>query len=224
MSVRVSAALVSLALTQAGGQLEYVDAARGFSFSYPAAYGAPSPGTNDGFEDRVAAIRFSVFSSGLGGEAALTRGAPTADLQAVGGLYDAIALEIFPEPVRRLIVEALPQLSAANFCQQLALEQHLDPQTETLSRLTAQQKAAIAATDRMRNVNPRVVHCVVSGAAVTFDKEAAFQPGSPRQHVYGAIRFLDPPYTTFQIVRAGPAPDPAVLDEMTAVVRSWSRQ
>jgi hypothetical protein len=216
------AAMMSLALTQVGDRRDYVDAARGFSFSYPAAFGAPSPGTNDGFADRVAAIRFAVFSAGLGGEAALTRGRPVVDLQAAGGLYDAIALEIFPDDVRRVIVQALPPLSAENFCQQLALEQHLDPQVGALSQLTEQQRAAISSADRLRNVNPQVVQCTVSGTIVTFDKEAAFQPGGPRQHVYGAIRFLEPPYATFQIVRAGPAPDPAVLDDLSEVVRSWN--
>ena len=63
---------------------------------------------------------------------------------------------------------------------------------------------------------------LVAGDTVTFHKEVSFQPGGPRQHVYGAVRFLSPPYSTFQIVRAGPAPDAAVLERLTAVVRSWT--
>jgi hypothetical protein len=215
--------MATLALAQADAGREYVDAEGRFRFSYPAAFGAPSRGTNDGFEDRVAAIRFATFSSGIGGEAALTRGLPVVDVQAVGGLYDAIALEVFPGPLRRLIVQALPPLSLANFCQLLAREQHLDPQIAALSALTTQQKAAVASVDRMRNVAPRVIQCVANDTTVTFDKEAGFQPDGPRQHVYGAVRFLEAPYSTFQIVCAGPAPDPAVLDQMTAVVRSWMR-
>jgi hypothetical protein len=217
------AAMVTLAFAQTAGVREYVDGERRFRFSYPAAFGAPSTGTNDGFEDRVAAIRFATFSSGIGGEAALTRGLPVVDIQAVGGLYDAIALEVFPEPLRRLIVQALPPLNAGSFCQLLAEEQHLDPQSQALSQLTAQQRGAIASTDRMRNVNPRVVQCEVSGTTVTFDKEVGFQAGGPRQHVYGAVRFLEPPYATFQMVRAGPASDPVALRQMTAVVMSWTR-
>jgi len=219
----IAAAIATLALAQADAGREYVDPDRRFRFSYPAAFGAPLTGTNDGFEDRVAAIRFATFSSSVGGEAALTRGLPVVDLQTVGGLYDAITLEVFPEPMRRLIVAALPPLSIGNFCQLLAQEQHLDPQIAALSPLTAPPKAVVASVDLMRNVSPRVIQCVASGTTVTFDKEAGLQPGSPRQHVYGALRFLEPPYTTFQIVRAGPAPDPAVLGQMTAVVRSWSR-
>ena len=200
------AMLAMLGLAQGEPQREYADPARRFRFSYPASFGEPSPGTNDGFGDRVAAIRFSVFSSGIGGEAALTRGFPVVDLQAAGGLYDAIALEVFPEAIRRQIVGALQPLSATNFCNQVAMEQHLDPQAAVFATLTAQQRSAIASVDRTRNVSPRVLRCVVEGSTVTFDKEAAFAPGGPRQHVYGAVRFLEAPYSTFQIVRAGPAP------------------
>jgi hypothetical protein len=60
--------MLTLALAQAGSQREYVDPGRRFRLSYPAEFGAPSPGTNDGFADRVAAIRFAVFSAGIGGE------------------------------------------------------------------------------------------------------------------------------------------------------------
>jgi hypothetical protein len=219
----LTAAFMTLAVARAGISAEYVDSGRRFRFSYPAEFGAPSPGTNDGFQDRVAAIRFAVFSSGIGGEAVLTRGFPVVDIQAAGGLYDAITLEIFPESMRRLIVQALTPLSVTNFCQQIAQEQHLDPQVVALAGLTAQQKLVIASTDRMRNVRPRVLRCVLDGATVTFDKEVASQPGGPRQHVYGAIRFLEGPYATFQIVRAGAAPPGDVLSQMAALVKSWSR-
>ena len=131
--------------------------------------------------------------------------------------------EVFPEAIRRQIVGALQPLSASNFCNQIAVEQHLDPQAAVFATLTAQQRAAIASVDRTRNVSPRVVRCVVDGATVTFDKEVAFAPGGPRQHVYGAVRFLGASYSTFQIVRAGPAPDASVLDQMTIVVTSRAR-
>ena len=219
----IVAFMMTLAVARAEISAEYVDSGRRFRFSYPAEFGAPSPGTNDGFQDRVAAIRFAVFSSGIGGEAALTRGFPVVDIQAAGGLYDAIALEILPDSMRRLIIQALTPLSVANFCQQIAQEQHLDPQVAALAGLTAQQKLAIASTDRMRNVSPRVLRCDVDGTTVTFDKEVASQPGGPRQHVYGAIRFLEGPYSTFQIVRAGSAPREDVLSQMAALVKSWSR-
>ena len=213
----------TLTLAQTEPQREYNDAARRFRFSYPASFGEPSAGTNDGFNDRVAAIRFSGFSAALGGEAALTRGFPVIDMQAAGGLYDAISLEVFPDAIRRQILEALPPLSAATFCKQIALEQHINPQAAVFAKLTAQQRSALASADRMRNVSPRVVRCEVEGTTVTFDKEVSFVPGGPRQHVYGAVRFLDAPYSTFQIVRAGPAPDNAALSQMTMVVRSWTR-
>jgi len=220
---RWGAALVmTLAMAQAGNLREYVDPGGRFRFSYPAEFGAPSPGTNNGFGDRIAAIRFAAFSSGIGGEAALTRGFPLVDIQAAGGLYDGIALEIFPEPMRRLIVGTLTPLGAANFCQQIAQEQHLDGQAPALAGLTPQQRSVIASADRLRNVSPRVLQCNVDGATVTFDKEVASQPGGPRQHVYGAIRFLDGPFATFQIVRAGAPPGAPLLGQMAALVKSWS--
>ena len=217
------AIVMALGLAQAAPQREYSDPARRFRFSYPASFGDASPGTNNGFGDRVAAIRFSVFSSnGIGGEAALTRGFPVIDIQAAGGLYDAITLEVFPDALRRQIVGMLAPLSAANFCTQIAMEQHVDPQGPAFAALTAPQRAALASADRMRNVNPRVLRCDVDGSTVTFDKEVAFAPGSPRQHVYGAVRFLGAPYSTFQIVRAGPAPDTALLNQMSMAVKSLS--
>jgi hypothetical protein len=215
-----SLAILAALVIQADAPREYVDPQGRFRFAYPSSFGTPSRGTNDGFGDRVAAVRFSEFSTAaIGGEAALTRGFPVIDLQAVGGLYDAIGLEVFPDPLRLRIVQALPRLTVANFCNELAREQHLDP--TAIPGLTPQAQSAITAADRMRNVQPRVVHCEAEGDIITFDKDVSFQAGGPRQHVYGAVRFVGPPYSTFQIVRAGPAPARAVLNEMMAVVRSW---
>jgi hypothetical protein len=62
------------------------------------------------------------------------------------------------------------------------------------------------------------------GATVTFEKEAAFDPAGPTRHIYGAIRFLPLPYSSFQLIRgsvddrAGPP-----IREITAVVNSWKR-
>lgn len=212
-----------LVCAQTDASREYVDAQGRFRFTYPASFGAASPGTNDGFGDRVAAVRFALFSSSaIGGEAALTRGFPVIDLQAVGGLYDAIVLELFPDPIRAAITGTLPRLTSANFCAALAQERHLDPELPAFTSLSPQQRAAIAGSDRMRNVGPRVVRCTVEGSVVTFDKDVAFQEGGPRQRVYGAVRFLEGAYSTFQIVRAGAPADPGLLDQMTAVVRSWA--
>ena len=171
----------------------------------------------------MAAVRFSVFSTGIGGEAALTRGFPVVDIQAAGGLYDGITLQVFPEPLRRLIVGQLVPLSAANFCRQIAQEQHLNLQAAPLAGFTAEQRTMVTATDRIRNVSPRVLQCLVDGDTVTFDKDVAFAPGGPRQRVYGAVRFLEAPYSTFQVVRAGPAPDAALLRQLTRLVKSWAR-
>ena len=220
---RAAATVIALLSVQAGSDREYRDPTGRFRFSYPAEFGLPSVGTDNGFGDRIAAIRFSVFSAGIGGEAVLTRGFPVVDIQAAGGLYDAIALQVFPDVLRARIVGGLVPLTAANFCGQIAQEQHLDPRAPALGPLTDGQRSVIVATDRMRNVSPRVVHCVVEGTTVTFDKEVGFAPGGPRQHVYGAVRFLDGPYSTFQVVRAGPAPGAGVIRQITALVKSWGR-
>ena len=213
---------IVLALVQPGATTRYVDAQNRFHFLYPTSFGTPAPGTNNGFGDRVASIRFSAFSAGLGGEAVLTRGFPLVDLQAVGGLYDSIALEVFPDPIRSRIVETLTPLSVDNFCQLLAAEQHIDPTSPALAALTPQQQAAAVAVDQMRRVSPRVLQCARDGDTVTFDEEVAFQPGGPRQRVYGAIRFLAGAYSSFQIVQAGTAPNAEVLEQMTAAVKSWT--
>jgi hypothetical protein len=213
--------LLALTLAQAGGEQRYLDPAGRFEFSYPEDFGQPARGTNDGFADRVAAIRFAAFSAALGGEAVLTRGRPLIDLQAAGGLHDAIALEVFPESMRRLILEAVPPLTAETFCREIARPDHLDPAHPALARLTVEQRRVIAQADRIRHVDPTVLRCDRSSDTITFHKEAAFQPGAPRRHVYGAVRFLDRPYSTFQIVRAGALPSPTLLSQMTAVVRSW---
>jgi hypothetical protein len=113
-------------------------------------------------------------------------------------------VEIFPEPVRRTIVGALPRLAPASFCREAVRPQHLDPAAQALASLTERQKTAVADVDRMRNVESRMVRCVADGQTVTFDKETGSAPGGPRQRIYGAIRFLDGGYSTFQIIRGGP--------------------
>ena len=207
----------------------YLDPRGRFQFSYPASFGAISPGTDDGFDDRASAIRFENFSSGvsrtggqptLGGEAVVTRGFPLIDLQAAGGLYDAITLQIFPDAMRTAIVGALPPLRVDTFCAAIAREQHLDPNHPALQGMTPQQRATVAQADAMRHSNPRVLQCTVDGDTASFDEELG-APGGPRLRVYGAVRFLAGEYSTFQLVRGGMAPDATVLATMTGVVKSW---
>lgn len=211
------------------GWRTYQDPRNRFQFLYPDGLGNPSPGTDDGFRNRVAAIRFSEFSAGvranriiLGGEAVLTSGPPQVDLQAAGGLYDPIALQVFPTRIAALIQDALPVLTAAAFCDALGRAQHFDPGDGRLGALTAAQRGAIAAVDRMGNVAPKVLRCEVSASTVTFDKEAASDPAGPSRHIYGAIRFLPQPYSSFQLIRgSADAPSMALLEQMTTVVNSW---
>jgi hypothetical protein len=217
------APLSAVLLLQVESAQPYRDPGGRFSFSYPFSFGSPGAGTNDGFGDRLAAIGFSSFPARLGGEAVLTRGFPLVDLQAAGGLYDGITLEVFPEPLRKLVVTQLPRPTAANLCATLAREQHLDPGLPAFASLTLTQKDAISRTDRMRNAVQRVVDCRISGDTVTFDKERASGPDAPTHHVYGAVRFLDELFSTFQLIAGGDAPpDSAALDAIAGVVRSFT--
>jgi len=220
---------VAMAQSQFGPLRTYKDPQDRFQFTYPAAFGAPAPGTDNGFRNRTAAIRFSGFSAGvhagriiLGGEAVLTSGAPQLDLQAAGGLYDAITLQIFTEPVANLIRNALPVLTPDNFCDAIGGERHLDPADPRLAGLTAQQRATIARVDRMGNMASTVLRCDVVGNTVTFEKVAALDPAAPPRHIYGAIRFLPAPYSSFQLIRgSGDEPGNALILQITAVVNSW---
>jgi len=220
---------LSVCFAQSRGQLIYEDPQNRFTFRYPADFGTPSPGTNNAYGDRVAAIRFARFSAGvqdgavvLGGEAALTRGFPLLDLRAAGGLYDEITLEIFPQPLRKLILKTLEPLTASNLCAAMARERHVDPASVAFASLTSRQREALGTVDLMGNVEPKIVSCELNGDTIRFDKEAAFQAGSPRKHVYGAVRFLREPYSTFQVIRGTDnAASAALLDQITEVVKSW---
>jgi hypothetical protein len=217
----VTTVLALALLVQAAALTVHADPQGRFRFSYPSRYGATAPGTNDGFEDRVAAVRFAAFPALLGGEAALTRGPRVVDLQAAGGLYDPIALEIFPAPLRALVRSQLPPLTPPTFCAVLAQERHLDLGLPAFASLPAAQREAIGRVDAMRNVNATVVRCSLTGDVAVFDKETSFAPAGPRQHVFGAMRFLEGRYSSFQLIAGGAAPAPALLAEMDAVVRSF---
>ena len=203
----------------------------GHNFSYPPAFGTPSQGTNNGFGDRVAAVRFSEFSSGmqngkivLGGEVVLTKGFILVDIQALGGLYDSIALEVFPDTLRNNILSNLPVLATTNFCGELAKEQHIDLNKSVFASLSQQQKDAIVSMDKTRNINPKIISCDVVGDTVTFHKEATFEAGQAkaRQNIYGAIRFLKSPFSSFQIIRATvETPTQEMLSNITSVVKSF---
>ena len=202
--------------------LEYRDASGRFSFNYPASFGRTSDGTNNGFGDRVAAIRFSTFSAlGIGGEAVLTRGRPLIDIQAVGGLYDPFGREALTTALLDRVDATLPALTVSNFCDLLGRAEHLDPNVRGFQDLPAPQRDALRRLDRMGNVAPRILECDVQDGIVTFRKEAAVVDGGPRRHVFGTVRFLQPPYSTFQIVQARTHVDSDTRDQVRRAVASW---
>ena len=197
----------------------YADPQSRFTFEFPEDLGTPGPGTNDGFGDRVAAVRFSGLT-GLGGEAVLTRGPVVLDIQALGGLYDPIALEAVPDAMRRQIEASRPAVTPASLCSLLGEADHLSGATA----LTEPVRTAARQLDRMRNLDPRIIRCDVDGAVITFHKEATFESGTvtARQHIFGAIRFLPAPHSAFHIVRAtNTRPSAEELDRLTRMVRSF---
>ena len=202
--------------------VEYSDPAGRFTFTYAASFGGTSVGTNNGFGDRVAALRFSTLSPrGPGGEAVLTRGRPLFDVQLAGGLYDPFAREALTDGLLTLVDGVLPALTPATFCDALQREEHVDVNHSAFEALTAAQRAALRLLDRTGNVGPRVLDCVVDGAMVTFLKEAALTDGAPRRQVFGAVRFLEPPYSTFQIVQARATVDAQTRADIARAVASW---
>lgn len=212
----------AISTTDTAAAMVYHDPTGRFVFSYPSSFGTTSIGTDNGFENRVAAIRFSIFSAaGLGGEAVLGQGRPSLDVQAAGGLYDAIVSGTLPAPVKIALEAALPPLTRDSLCDQIAREHHVDPDAPAFAVLTAAQRTALGALDVMGNVAPRVIRCTLDGDTVIFDKEAAVVPGGPRRHVYGAVRFLEAPYSSFHLIRASASTDNGVLDDIRGVVASW---
>lgn len=202
---------------------EHRDAKSPVRFTYPRSYGPTSPGTNDGFNGRQA-IRFASFPAPLGGELVLTRGFPYVDLQAVGGLYDSIALEVFPDALRRRIVALLPRLSANTFCTALGQTTHLDVDSPALASLTPDQRAGIRRLDLVRSIDAKVARCETVNGVIAFHRVVRFQEGAPHQHIFGAIRFLDGEYSSVQLVAGAALPPSALVDELAAVVRSVAVQ
>lgn len=220
--IAVCAAAPVLAARPAHQTAQYRDPAGRFVFDYPASYGAVEIGTDNGFDRRAAALRFSIFSTrGIAGEVVLVRGTPFISALAVGGLYDDITSGALPDSVQAALAKALPPLSAENFCDRLRAERHLDPAAPALAALPERQRQALASLDVQGHVEPRVLQCESRGGIVTFQKEAAMVTGGPRRHAYGAIRFLSGPYSAFFVVRAGAMADAATLKEMTDLVASW---
>src|SRR5262245_36755424 len=185
MAKSIATCGLALVMLQSAPTQLYRDPAGRFTFSYPSRLGSPSRGTNDGFQDRVAAIAFSTFPARFKGEAVLTRGFPLIDRQAAGGLYDSITLEIFPAPQRAAVLAQLPRLTAANVCRALEQPTHLDPILKAFESWTAEQRAGLASVDAMHNANPHVITCRADADVVVFDKTRAFAAGYPDQHVFG---------------------------------------
>lgn len=194
----------------------YADPQGRFTFEYPSQFGTVVTGSDAGFLERAAAVRFGTLNA----EAVLTRGRVLVDHQAAGGLYDHFALQVLPDAMRRPIERVLPPLSPDNFCAAIAA-------VDRAARLglPSDVSAAASAADRMQFVSPRVERCDRRGRVIGFSRTAAVsgRPDAPRPYVYGAIRFLEGEFSSFQIVvRSGGAPSMSTLDALIRVVESFS--
>lgn len=227
MRVSLRAALVLLAVTVVPSPARtaqdwpvYRDARGRFEFRYPPDLGNPQPGSDDGFRDRVAAVRFPITST-LGNQATLTKGRVLLDVQAAGGLYDDITLQVFPDAMRAKVEQLLPPLTIDNLCATLGMQDHLPAQLPFDAKIADM----VRSIDRMRNEDPKVIRCNRVDDVVTFHKEATFVAGvvKARQQIYGAVRFLPAPYSSFQFVRAGLVPPSASeIENISRLVRSFS--
>src|SRR5262245_22921236 len=203
-------------------QTSYRDPGGRFVFTYPQSFGDTTVGTDNGFGNRVAAIRFSRFSTqGIGGEAVLGQGPPSLDVQAAGGLYDDIASGTLPAPALKVIAASLPRLTIASFCEQIGHEQHVDVKAPAFASLAENLRVGIDTLDRLGNIAPAVRRCSVDGDTVTFDKEAGAAPGGARRRTYGAVRFLSGRYSMFAIIRANGAFSLELLDQLRETVMSF---
>lgn len=213
-----NAALSGLNQSPPAGWNTFSDPQKRFVFSYPATFGQPERGTDSGFRNRTAAFRFPGLV-GLGGEAVVTSGFVDVDIQAVGGLYDAIARGVLQDADGPVLLAALTPLSPTNFCAMLGATDRVQ-EIKLPSRLLTVARTL----DAMRNLNPVVHRCSVTDRVAVFHKEATFQSGTAiaRQHLFGAVRFLDAPYSSFQIVRGLTSPPAeADLSVLEQIVRSF---
>jgi hypothetical protein len=188
----------------------YVDPRARFTFEYPAAFGEPRPGTDDGFAGRTA-----VWFPMLGADAVLTRGPIEIDRQALGGLYDEIALQILPAAEEAELRRRRAPVTAADFCTLLGASDH----TSAMTGLSDPLRLGARSVDALQNGDPHLNVCAAEGRTIRFDKDA--DAGGRRRHVFGAIRFLDGTYSSFQIVGTSEgAPEASTLAAMQRLVES----
>lgn len=209
------------------GWIKYSDPQNRFSFYYPSYFGISSEEEDIGLED-ISSVKFSDFSYSsqenkiiLGGLAVLREGFVLVDIQALGGLYDPISQTVFDKKDLDNILENIPTLTAENFCDELAKASHIDLSKSVFSYLSEELKDAIISIDQARNFNPKIINCNVFEDTVTFYKEGGYEFG-PVNHIYGAIKFLKSPFSSFQIVRVtAEEPTQEMLSNITSVVKSF---
>lgn len=221
----------------------YTDPEGKFSFNYPIYFGEPSTGVwqydyTDEVGDSAQAIRFSEFSSheisegklnALRGEVVVTKGRVWVS-DGLGGYHNHLTIELDDPtaPIQSGVLAHAAELTADNFCEELSKEIHLNTETINYTSLPAEDQEALIQFDQFRNEDLLVVSCKQQGNTVTFHKVATYVQGVAynRQHIYGAIRFLNSgPYSSVQLIRVElETPSNKLIDEMREVVDSFEIQ
>jgi len=213
------------------------DAQNRFEFSYPANFGTPifDIKVDVSGDDSGEAFFFPQFSHGvsngkvvLEGDFVVRSGRVWVGAQALGGLYDPISvggfISAFPPILQKKLFELAEGLTMSNFCDELSKTEHIAIDDPSLVDLSGERKQAVIELDRMRNLNPKVITCKISGDTVVFDKQVLAQFGefSGIQHIYGAIRFMKGPFTSVQFIRITcEPPSDELLEIMAKVVQSF---
>ncbi|MBU2540676.1 MAG: hypothetical protein KJ593_02140 [Candidatus Omnitrophica bacterium] len=215
----------------------YRDASNRFEFSYPVSFGIPRKDIRTDMPDGDSGemILFPEFSHGLcngkiilGGDLELRSGRVWVGMQALGGLYDPIAvggfIDMFPIAIQERLRSQAENLTISNFCSELSKSKHISIDDSVLNNVTPEQKQVIIGLDSHGNLNPKVITCNVLGDTIIFHKEAVFESGlvSSLRQIYGVIRFLKGPFSSVQFIRiTRDPPDEELLETMAKIVQSF---
>ncbi|MBU2541695.1 MAG: hypothetical protein KJ593_07310 [Candidatus Omnitrophica bacterium] len=215
----------------------YRDTQNRFEFSYPVSFGIPKNVDNVDMPggDSGEAIFFPQFSYGLHkgksvlwGTLVVRSGRTWVGAQALGGLYDPIAvglfIDMFPVAIQERLRSQVENLTISNFCSELSKSEHISIDDSVLNNVTPEQKQVITGLDSNGNLNPKVIICNVLGDMIIFHKEAVFESGlvSSLRQIYGAIRFLKGHFSSVQFIRiTRDPPDEELLETMAKIVQSF---
>jgi hypothetical protein len=201
----------------AGTDTIYTDPLGRFSFRYPKRFGEVIQGSESAYGGRAVSLRFRLNWRRLSrphepaGEIVITQGRVTIDQGACGLLYDAdLARQLFREDEWARVLDALPPLSLATFCDALKSESPLQLDAKSLGGLDSGRIKLITLMDGLGHRDPEVRLCQRDGDGILFHEVATEErdPRSGRRHIFGCVRFLGGQYSSVQYVQKSPAAPP----------------